>query len=161
MVYSRGARGESSVESGDLGAELGDALEAHLAARPQRLGEQAHPQLLHHPAGLLQEGLTLRVGRQRGRLGAGLVHHLPGLGDLEGQGRAEDSEDEGEGRSDERLCPEQTFAAGNGIIEERICPEAYSPVITRAPRTATTIMPSSEPATIMVLAWSARSGEPA
>ena len=61
MVYSRGARGESSVESGDLGAELGDALEAHLAARAQRLGEQAHPQLLHHPTCLLQQGLALRV----------------------------------------------------------------------------------------------------
>ena len=70
-------------------------------------------------------------------------------------------------RTKEKADPTSAFAAnrrprrGTAIIEERICPEAYSPVITRAPRTATTIMPSTEPAAIMVLAWSARSGEPA
>ena len=67
----------------------------------------------------------------------------------------------------EKAATTRAFAAkrrprwGTATTEERIWPEAYSPVTTSAPRTATTIMPRVEPEEIMSLATSARSGEPA
>ena len=43
---------------------------------------------------------------------------------------------------------------GIAVKEERICPEEYSPVMMRAPRTATTTCPNVRPEVIMFLAVS-------
>ena len=43
---------------------------------------------------------------------------------------------------------------GEAAREERICPEEYSPVMMRAPRTATTICPNVRPEVIKFLAMS-------